>query len=161
MINLTWQPGMTLEVIEREAILQAFRFYNKNKTATAQALGMAIRTLDSKLERYGQDDRTIDSGRNQRDADKRAFDLRRRGLDANGNFTIGKAPSSGPALEAERPKQVPRTQDADFSHETETGLRVEPAKVSSPELAVSLPVGEKVQELPFRKTANGDPRKGR
>ena len=56
MVNLNWQPGMTLEAIEKEAILQAIRFYRGNKTATANALGFAIRTLDAKLEKYKQDD---------------------------------------------------------------------------------------------------------
>lgn len=56
MVNLNWQPGMTLESIEKEAILQAIRYYRGNKTATANALGFAIRTLDAKLEKYQQDD---------------------------------------------------------------------------------------------------------
>lgn len=47
-----WQPGTTLEGLEREAIETAFRFYEKNKTATAQALGISIRTLDARLETY-------------------------------------------------------------------------------------------------------------
>ena len=47
-----WQPGKTLESIEREVIQQAFRFYQGNKTATANSLGIAIRTLDAKLEKY-------------------------------------------------------------------------------------------------------------
>jgi len=51
-----WTPGVTLEDLERTVILKAYSFYHKNKTATAQALGIAIRTLDSKLEKY-EDDR--------------------------------------------------------------------------------------------------------
>jgi len=47
-----WQPGMTIEFMEREAVLKAWRFYGHNKTQTANALGIAIRTLDAKLQKY-------------------------------------------------------------------------------------------------------------
>lgn len=47
-----WQPGRTLEEIERETIEKAFRFYQGNKTQTAASLGIAIRTLDNKLDKY-------------------------------------------------------------------------------------------------------------
>lgn len=50
MIN--WQPGLTLEDIEKEVILKALSFYHGNKTRTAEALGVAIRTIDNKLARY-------------------------------------------------------------------------------------------------------------
>lgn len=49
---ITWQPGKTLEEVEKEIILVALRFYGGNKTKTAQALGIAIRTLDNKLKAY-------------------------------------------------------------------------------------------------------------
>lgn len=54
MLNeiVTFQPGMTLAELEKKAILSAFRYYRSNKTLTAQALGIAIRTLDNKLELY-------------------------------------------------------------------------------------------------------------
>lgn len=48
-----WQPGMSLEDVERDAILKAFEFFRGNKTQTANSLGIAIRTLDSKLDKYG------------------------------------------------------------------------------------------------------------
>lgn len=49
---IIWSPGVTLESIEKEVILRAFNHFRKNKTATANALGIAIRTLDTKLEKY-------------------------------------------------------------------------------------------------------------
>lgn len=54
MIN--WYPGITVENAEREIILQSFKFYGENKTATAQAIGISIRTLDAKLDKYKEDD---------------------------------------------------------------------------------------------------------
>ena len=50
MIN--WQPGITLEEIEKQVILKALEFYQGNKTKTALSLGIAVRTLDNKLEKY-------------------------------------------------------------------------------------------------------------
>lgn len=51
---VVWQPGMSLEDLERKTILAAYRHYRSNKTLTAQSLGIAIRTLDHKLEAYAQ-----------------------------------------------------------------------------------------------------------
>lgn len=52
----SWSPGVTLEQIERAAIEKAFAFYQKNKTHTANSLGISIRTLDAKLAKYHKDD---------------------------------------------------------------------------------------------------------
>lgn len=73
MIN--WQPGMTLDYLEEQAIRSAFSFYRNNKTATASSLGISIRTLDSKLEIYkGKDDEL------QRKTETDAADLKARVL---------------------------------------------------------------------------------
>jgi len=52
MIPQGWTPGMSLEDSERETIIAAFRFHRFNKTKTAAALGIAIRTLDYKIANY-------------------------------------------------------------------------------------------------------------
>jgi len=52
MNDIAWQPGLTLEDIEKATILKAFRFYQGNKTKTANSLGIAIRTLDNRLAAY-------------------------------------------------------------------------------------------------------------
>lgn len=51
-----WSPGLTIEDMEREAIQMAFRFYGRNKTTTASALGICVRTLDTKLEKYAAEE---------------------------------------------------------------------------------------------------------
>lgn len=56
METVNWSPGMTLEELERHVIAKALRFYRGNKTTTANALGIAIRTLDNKLEKYERDE---------------------------------------------------------------------------------------------------------
>lgn len=48
-----WQPGKKLEDIEREVILAAMKFFYNNKTRAAESLGISIRTIDNKMEKYG------------------------------------------------------------------------------------------------------------
>lgn len=50
--EVTWTPGMTLEQIEEEVIKKALALYSGNKTKTAQALGIAVKTIDNKLAEY-------------------------------------------------------------------------------------------------------------
>jgi two-component system, response regulator FlrC len=47
-----WAPGETLNDIERNVILQALGFHQGNRTHTARALGISIRTLRNKLAEY-------------------------------------------------------------------------------------------------------------
>lgn len=51
MLNETicWSPGLTLKDVELNTIRYAFKYYKENKTSTAKALGISIRTLDGKL----------------------------------------------------------------------------------------------------------------
>jgi len=48
----SWVPGRTLDDIERQVILQALGFHKGNRTHTAKALGISIRTLRNKLADY-------------------------------------------------------------------------------------------------------------
>lgn len=52
---MNWQPGVTLDQMEKATILQALRFYQNNKKQTAMSLGIALRTLDNKMERYAKE----------------------------------------------------------------------------------------------------------
>ncbi len=52
MNTIGWQPGVTLAMVEREIILKAYNYFEKNKTRTADSLGIAVRTLDAKLAQY-------------------------------------------------------------------------------------------------------------
>lgn len=54
--TINWQPGVTLDHIEEQVIKKAYAHFRGNKTATAVALGVAIRTLDSKFEQYEKED---------------------------------------------------------------------------------------------------------
>ncbi|MBI4925144.1 MAG: sigma 54-interacting transcriptional regulator [Bdellovibrio sp.] len=50
--QLAWLPGKTLNDIERNVILEALQYHNGNRTHTARALGISIRTLRNKLAEY-------------------------------------------------------------------------------------------------------------
>jgi transcriptional regulator with PAS, ATPase and Fis domain len=47
-----WTPGQTLNDIERNVILEALKYHGGNRTHTAKALGISIRTLRNKLADY-------------------------------------------------------------------------------------------------------------
>jgi two-component system response regulator FlrC len=48
----SWMPGRTLDDIERNVILEALTYHQGNRTHTAKALGISIRTLRNKLADY-------------------------------------------------------------------------------------------------------------
>jgi two-component system response regulator FlrC len=48
----SWKPGRTLDEIERNVILEALNYHSGNRTHTAKALGISIRTLRNKLAEY-------------------------------------------------------------------------------------------------------------
>jgi hypothetical protein len=58
--NVIWSPGISLDALEKMVIRKAYRFYHQNKVATANALKIAVRTLDNRLERYDQEDATYE-----------------------------------------------------------------------------------------------------
>ena len=49
------EVGMSMDDIEREAILRTLRATDGNKTKAAEMLGIGLRTLYRKLDRYGED----------------------------------------------------------------------------------------------------------
>ena len=77
---MIFSPGMKLEDMERYCILKTFDHFQRNKTVTANALGICIRTLDNKLAKYKSDDdqHTIDA--EQRRIEREAFRDRQRGI---------------------------------------------------------------------------------
>ncbi len=52
MSMIIWSPGVKLEDIEKQVILMALMHYKNNKSQTAMALGISVRTLDTRLEEY-------------------------------------------------------------------------------------------------------------
>ena len=126
-----WTPGLTLEEIEKQAILKAYAFYHKNKTHTAQALGIALRTLDNKFEKY-EAERIAQEKRDEAVRLKdESFYYRQRGL-------------TPPSLGAEGSHMLPRPA---------TGIRMESAINNSAKPSVSVSVGKEVQGVLSSATA--------
>lgn len=48
----SWVPGTTLDQIEQNVILDALKYHQGNRTHTARALGISIRTLRNKISDY-------------------------------------------------------------------------------------------------------------
>lgn len=52
MTEVFWQPGISLEQVEKQVILKALNFFQGDKARTAKALNIEIAFLESKLEIY-------------------------------------------------------------------------------------------------------------
>ena len=50
--DTNWYHGMTLEEMEQIIIMRSLQIHMGNKTKTAESLGISIRTIDNKLEKY-------------------------------------------------------------------------------------------------------------
>ena len=134
-----WSPGMTLDDMEKLIIIKAYSFYRGNKTMTSNSLGIAIRTLDNKLERYEADAiRLREKQALEREAELRALD-RMRGINPGdeGSYDANKA----------------RTE---LLNGNATGVRLESSTDVSKEQSVSLQERKKVQKvLPKHSTSSG------
>ena len=51
-LGFFWQPGVKLEDIERHTIISALKFFQGNRTHTADSLGVNIRTIIRKCHEY-------------------------------------------------------------------------------------------------------------
>ncbi len=131
---IMWSPGVTLEGIEQQVIIKAYAFYRKNKTATAQSLGISIRTLDNKLEKY-EADQLLQTERDYESRQRRAEQLNRaRGL--------------SPAVE------VPASPEHNATPNPER-LFAQPHDKASAQQAMPMPERQEVQTLLPRQTAQG------
>jgi len=130
-----WSPGVTLEGIEKQVILMAFRFYRGNKTQCSISLGINVRTLERKLEDYenaAKKQREVE----EREASERDNQLRRaRGVIQNPDGT----------------SQV---------RGTYSGAHVESAVEAPSQQPVPVPQPQKVQDvLPKQVAASGNTRR--
>lgn len=136
---LGWTPGITLEEWEKIAIQKAFHFFRGNKSQTASALGIAIRTLDSKLEKYELDRKLAQEAYEKEKRDNARILERLRGV------------SPADTVEAGRSSL----------YRADTGVHLESPTFTGQEPDVSLPKREEVQTLlPPELTISG-PRRGR
>lgn len=165
---ILWSPGIKLEEMERRIILTAFRHYRGNKTTTAAALGISVRTIENKLAEYQESEtKARDVAYDERKR-REEFLARSRGpardatgqraiLGTDGSLDVG--PGSGNV--ATNPSPRGQSQDAqDPSGETgvrpSAGPRVEPAQGSTAKPTVPMSERKEVQGvLPSKSSASG------
>lgn len=58
---------MTIEMMEKEMILSALKFYEGNKTKAAQSLGITVRTIQNKLSLYNPKEKNESSKESKSD----------------------------------------------------------------------------------------------
>jgi hypothetical protein len=131
-----WTPGITLENVEEQVIKAAFKFYHSNKTATANALKISIRTLDSKLEKYEHDAKLRSIAADQQRARDRDYLERARGPKQINGFA-----TSTP----QKDEQIGG--GATDMHGAAAGLCLEPTKEAAPEQQVPVPIKQEVQKV--------------
>ena len=121
---------MSLDEMEKLVIIKAYRFYRGNKTVTSNALGIAIRTLDNKLERYEADANKLrEKQALEREAELRSLD-RLRGI----------IPGSEGSYDANKAR-------AELLNGTPPGVQLESSTSVSKEQSVSVQERKKVQKV--------------
>ncbi len=153
---ISWSPGVTLADIERQVILKALQFYRNNKTATSIALGISIRTLDTRIELYAQEDmeQKINAGRRQTEREIQL--ARARGIHPHQYDT-----NDGPVDSVGNLATVSPTEKRAASHQTGEGLRMESLANAPAQSPVPVSQREEVQDLLPKQASSGGQRRKR
>ena len=106
---IAWSPGVTLDNVEKQVIEKAYAHYRGNKTVTAASLGIAIRTLDNKLERYVEEAKIEKELLEQDRKDREAQLIRARGfVPSQYDMAVGMTDSGSIAARMPEPAEAPR-----------------------------------------------------
>lgn len=138
--SINWSPGVKLEDIEKEVILRAFRHFRSNKVATCNALGIAVRTLDNKLEKYEADGKRAKEQTERERAERTAFLERQRGIAGNSQALPGTTQG--------------QTESANGDGSA-SWVSVESASDASSKPAVSVPKRQEIQGVPSQHAPQG------
>lgn len=145
---ITWSPGITLESIEKQVILKAFKFYRENAAQTAIALGVSDKTVRNKIEQYQKE---------EKDNELRAIEQREKELEFQRRARgVGIAQPNGydanvARFEKEKSERL----------RSETGLSMESSAQASQEYAVPMQEREEVQGVSSQKSRPGRPKRNR
>lgn len=132
--HITWSPGVTLDDIEEQVIQKALMHFRGNKAQVASALGISVRTVDNKIEKYEI----------ARAAERAKEDDRKRERD----FRLARSRGIHPVHPS-----------ASYGPEAQQGLRMEPASYVAPQSEVPMSVRNEVQEVLPGQTGESRPRK--
>lgn len=138
--TIQWSPGVTLELIEKQVILKAFQFYRGRKTETANALGITVKTLENKLNKFEADAEIWKAKEKNATAQRELFLARQRGINTPNN------------VEGHRPPEQPSAP---------TGIRVESVANTSSEHEMPMPQRAQVQTVLPKQASQGGFKKSR
>lgn len=136
---INWAPGVTLEAVEKQVILKAFRWYRGNKTQCSISLGINVRTLERKLEEYEQ------LAEKQRAAEEQDVIERGKTLDRFRGIDATKRPE-------ESGESILRAN---------AGLHVQPSAEISTEQPVPVPERKEIQDMLPKYASPGGKSRGR
>lgn len=128
--QIIWTPGVSLESLIQQVVESALQFYKGNKTATAQSLGIAIRTLDNRLEKYAKEKAEHEKRMQDAESKRQQFLERQRATPGAAQFDNGSIPS----------QYDPRFAGVQI----ETGVRPESLANASEKHSVPVPKRQKV-----------------
>lgn len=84
--SISWGPGVTLESVTRFWCEKAVHYFKDNKAAAARSLGVDVRTLTAKLEKYAADDAEATRAQEERKQKEEEWLLKSRGQLPAGQF---------------------------------------------------------------------------
>lgn len=132
--QIIWSPGITLDDIEEQVIQKALTHFRGNKAQVAAALGISVRTVDNKLEKY-ELARAEERAKEDERKRTRAEQLAR----ARGIHSVHPSASYGP--------------------ETQQGIRLESTSYAPTQPKVPVSVRSEVQEMLSGPATEGRARK--
>jgi hypothetical protein len=157
-LSVPFLAGVTMATIERHWILKALAYYSGNKTQTASALGISVRTIDNKLKEYEQEELDhADRAANDR-ADKSRELERQRGTLITQYNGLGSANQINPIMAGAPKSASPPVQNG---LEAIRGSRVESAAQTVAEPALPVSKRQEVQSvLPKQSSSGGHGKRG-
>lgn len=117
--RIVWSPGVTLEHVEQQVIERAYEHFRSNKTQTARALDISVRTLDERLEKYEIARKQEEEAYAQRKADNEEQLRRARGILPSIYDNDINASSSEARLQPEPAQNAPAQQSVPVSQRPE------------------------------------------
>jgi len=119
-----WNPNLTIDALEKQAIQLAMTYFGGNKSAASRSLGISPRSLSDKLQQYDKEALALDEAR-KKDAEQREILLRR----SRGE----KIPEESPAIEsAELEVKTPLEDLPPVLPEPARKIQIDIAKASPP-----------------------------
>lgn len=152
--QIIWSPGITLADIEKQVILKAFRFFRGNKTTTANALGISIRTLDTRLDEYEKWDKEREFINATQRTEREKFLARQRGNPTANEYGASVLHSTPVAV-------ANAVESRTGSLGTTPGVHVEPVVTPRPQQTVPMHERKEVQSVSPRPVAPSHPKKSR